>query len=84
MATLVPATYSLSQMYLTVLLCSAVTIGYVGPSWWLDRAKKATASEVAREEFAEHIGIDPALIDQKLRDDSRKLLSAFLGSIDCE
>jgi hypothetical protein len=32
----------------------------------------------AREEFADHIGIDPGLIDDRLRADSLKLLSAFI------
>ena len=36
----------------------------------------------AREEFAHHIGIDPGLIDERLRKDSRKLIEAFLGAID--
>jgi GMP synthase-like glutamine amidotransferase len=35
----------------------------------------------AREEFALHVGIDPAHIDGRLRDDSRKLISAFLQGV---
>jgi GMP synthase-like glutamine amidotransferase len=35
----------------------------------------------AREEFARHIGIDPTLIDDRLKKDSLKLLEAFIGSI---
>jgi GMP synthase-like glutamine amidotransferase len=31
----------------------------------------------AREEFAGHVGVDPAAIDERLRQDSRKLLGAF-------
>jgi GMP synthase-like glutamine amidotransferase len=31
----------------------------------------------AREEFASRSGIDPALIDERVRSDSRRLLAAF-------